>query len=1465
MFEEFQPTGNRGDQIRQVVALCAKMLESGAAFDADEVHSRFHQLMPDLKSELQELLVARARQGVAAELDDTRDRSTHASDGENQNAVDNRVARRASAGVRSFGDYEILNEINKGGMGVVYRARQVSLNRIVALKMIRAGEFADQEQIQRFYVEAEAAANLDHPNIVPLYEVGQNNGQHYFSMAYVDGQSLAEVLREQLPPQRTAAQYVQTASEAIHYAHELGVLHRDIKPGNVLIDTAGLVRVTDFGLAKRIGSDSDLTRESQVLGTPEYMSPEQAKGENDQLAPASDVYALGALLYALLTGRPPFRADNWMATLRQACEKEPVSPREINPAIDRDLETITLKCLEKEPTQRYQSAAALAAELGRFLRGEEIEARPLGRLAKTWRWSKRNPVVAALSLGIAVVMLVSTVISSLLAAWAVSEARTARRQSKLAEHRFAQAHELATAFIVDVDDDLRDLIGTTQVRKQIVEMGAAYLDRLAKDSGDDITLQRDRALGYEKLGDILGHPTRANLGDARGAFKLYQKSLLIRQHLASLPESSTQIERDLSSSYLKLGDIHRTLGDPHRANENYQKCHDIRQGLASRPDATAGDLAALADCMSARGLASEEKGQVKDAREYFEAALALRKKVAALHRRLAKHAEALFSSHLGLARFHILQGEFEDADEHLRHAESLAQRRADENPNSYPAKRATLLIQHGRGDYFFHLGENAQAASRYTVGLELAQDLAEEDRHSVQARRDLASAYSRVGDCRAKMGEPEAAEVEFRSALSIRADLARQHPDNAKLQRELSDAHTKVGEALLATTGGGQESHEQFQQALEALETRAAGAMPNAQQRSRIWFNIAEAHRALLENETPSEETSRHTREAVAAYQKALAFLNEGDVSMRGSDQSMTSLIRMRIASARDQLEAHTSAERSASPLFKRELPLDQASSELAGEAAQGTSSWSPGESAVRLGEVTALTNATDALVRVTAAIESSLAENDTHVVWLMDQSATLAPLRIMVHDQLDRLYEQVGLPGPVGGAQPRGDDTLLSSVVAFGKNATLRTEHPTSNVAQLKAAIAGIEVDVAGVENVFTTIALVTKMFRPESSAEQSDRESTPKLMIVVLSDEAGDDLQQLENAVALCRRHAVPVYVIGVPAPFGRRQAIAKWVDPDPRYDQSPQWGAMTMGPESLMLERLHLHFSAQDNVSDVIDSGFGPFALSRLCYQTGGGYFSVHPNRNTRRQVTRREISAYSAHFSRFFDPGLMRKYMPDYVSSEQYRRHLLLNKCREALVRSAAASMMSPLASPPTRFVRRSEASFVNSLSNAQKSAAVFEPRVARIAETLEIGEGDRSREELPRWQAGYDLAMGRVLAVQTRIRSYQLLLARARRGYEFRDRNNTLVLQPSDDGVADRSFDALAARARKYLRRVVEEHPGTPWAFLAQRELDGKLSWQWREDFVDLAPRGSPNGRPMPPNDAKRPLKRPPARRKPPRF
>jgi TolB-like protein/predicted Ser/Thr protein kinase len=310
-----------------------------------------------------------------------------------------------------LGDYELLEEVGRGGQGVVFRARQKSLNRIVALKVIGLGQWATKAHLKRFRLEAKAAASLDHPCIVPIYEVGERDGQCYFSMKFVEGGQLDEVVKQTPLSIRQAAELIAKVARTVHYAHEHGILHRDIKPGNILLDARGEPHLTDFGLARLVESESTVTRTVEVLGTPSYMAPEQAVGNNTKLTNATDVYGLGAVLYQLLTGHPPFAGGTTYETIKLLVETEPRSPRLWNPKVDRDLSTICLKCLEKNPTRRYSSALALAEDLERWLKHEPIQARRTGVVARGKKWLQRNPTATGMVvLSVALVAAVGVIV-----------------------------------------------------------------------------------------------------------------------------------------------------------------------------------------------------------------------------------------------------------------------------------------------------------------------------------------------------------------------------------------------------------------------------------------------------------------------------------------------------------------------------------------------------------------------------------------------------------------------------------------------------------------------------------------------------------------------------------------------------------------------------------------------------------------------------------------------------------------------------------------------------------------------------------------------------------------------------------------------------------------------------------------------------------------------------------------------
>ena len=346
--------------------------------------------------------------------------------------------------VQYFGDYELLEEIARGGMGIVFKARQVSLNRLVALKLISAGTLVTPDLVKRFKAEAEAAASLSHPNIVPIFEIGEHQGQHYFSMGLIEGPNLRSKISNSKSDHSNcpkAAEVVSKVARAVHYAHQRGVLHRDIKPSNILLDGSGEAHLTDFGLAKLVQKESTLTHTNAVMGTPAYMAPEQARGETKDVTTAVDVYGLGAVLYESLTGWPPFGGGTSLETIRQVLEHEPRRPSIFNPQVDRDLETICLKCLEKDPTRRYATAEALADDLDRWSRQEPIQARPTSTLERIQKWVLRRPAIAALS-ATASLLLVLLAIGSTIAAWRINSARGDLRRNLYASEMREAFHSL---------------------------------------------------------------------------------------------------------------------------------------------------------------------------------------------------------------------------------------------------------------------------------------------------------------------------------------------------------------------------------------------------------------------------------------------------------------------------------------------------------------------------------------------------------------------------------------------------------------------------------------------------------------------------------------------------------------------------------------------------------------------------------------------------------------------------------------------------------------------------------------------------------------------------------------------------------------------------------------------------------------------------------------------------------------
>ena len=498
-------------------------------------------------------------------------------------------------------------------------------------------------------------------------------------------------------------------------------------------------------------------------------------------------------------------------------------------------------------------------------------------------------------------------------------------------------------------------------------------------------------------------------------------------------------------------------------------------------------------------------------------------------------------------------------------------------------------------------------------------------------------------------------------------------------------------------------------------------------------------------------------------------------------------------------------------------------------------------------------TGASGAVDRLTVEIAAALEQRPTLICWVFDQSVSLAAQRKEIAARLGRVFDELGM----NKSEAHRPD-LLNIVFAYGKGMQQVTEKPTSEAADVVAAIENIVVDDSGVEMTFSAI-------RAAAERAKVVRAGTPRrnVMIVVFTDEVGNDQQLADQTAQMCRIQGMPVYVVGVPAPFGMREVKMKFVEFDPKYQGGEQWAVVDQGPETLYPEFVRIH---PREAEEPIDSGFGPFSLSKLCAETGGIYFAVHANRQTRGRVSDDAVAPMASRLRRFFDPNAMKNYRPDYVAAAKIEQMLASNKAKKALVEAARSSQVSPMDAPTMTFPREDDGALALLLAEAQKMAARIAPKIDALYGMLAAGAADREKIEEKRWQAGYDLAMGRLLALKIRTDAYNIMLAQAKTGMKFKNpKNDTWELKPSDDVSATGSqTDKLAKQCRAYLERVVKDHPGTPWAFLAAEELKTPLGYAWSETYTGVnKPKmgdGGGGGNPIPADDQARRLAPP----KPPR-
>ena len=716
---------------------------------------------------------------------------TTAPDDPNQTTDGNRAASDLPRGatVRYFGDYEIQKELGRGGMGVVYKARQVSLNRPVALKMVKAGVLADDAELRRFQNEAEAVALLDHAGVVPVYEVGEHRGQKYFSMKLVEGGNLAEQLDSLQANPRAAATLLAETAQAVHHAHMRGVLHRDLKPANILVDAEGHPHVTDFGLAKRIESDVEMTASGAILGTPAYMSPEQAAGRRGTITTATDVYGLGAILYALLTGKAPFGGDSLVDTLQAVKERPPESPRILNPNVPRDLETICLKCLEKDPRRRYTSAQAMADDLRCWLDSRPIAARRVGAAERAWLWCKRKPAVAALSAAVALAMVGGIAAVFAVQARANANLQTANKNLEISNNALKKEHERV---------EIRE--------RQAVEAMRRFGDSIANEP----VLKNSPALKDLR---------RRLLGEPIAFFRD------LRDQLQADAETRPESLRALASAAFQLGGLSHTIGDRAEATKRFNEALELLERLVHEHPSEEEYQRLLADALRGMGTAQFSKGLLRECGESIARAAGI---YADLIRRNPPQQESRAEYRRGLARCQVVLGLAEHqagrpvpALEWLRKARHEYEQLLPLSKVPSELRNEMVMCDQNAGGAEEVLGRFADALVDYRKGLSVADRLVQDNPNVAEYRLGLAQLHGNIGKILTATGKPAEAEAATEKSREIFESLVADFPSTIDHQSGLGGAYISLG-GLAARAGRMSEAKARLSKARPIFERMAA-------------------------------------------------------------------------------------------------------------------------------------------------------------------------------------------------------------------------------------------------------------------------------------------------------------------------------------------------------------------------------------------------------------------------------------------------------------------------------------------------------------------------------------------------------------------------------------------------------------------------------------------------------------------
>jgi serine/threonine protein kinase len=801
----------RERRLDEVIAAYLRALETGTRPNPEQWLAQF----PDLADELRDFFTDHAQlDDLFTPLRNPAPRSIP--DGSPLPTAPPVHSPLAPAQGQCVGDYELLEEIGRGGMGVVFKARQRSLNRLVALKCLLVGRMALPGELQRFRLETEAIAQLDQPNIVPIYDVGEAGGLPYFTMKLIEGGNLSQQIGTLKEDPRGAARLLATVARAVQHAHQHGILHRDLKPANILLERrtgcqpvqaqgqAGSLSyvpyVSDFGLAKRIaesssGGDGAITASGTAVGTPSYMAPEQALNAR-AVTTAADVYSLGAILYELLTGKPPFRKETPLETILDALGREPTPPRASCPALDRDLETICLKCLDKEPVQRYPTAGELADELDRFLAGLPIQARPAGTIERFRRWCRRHPALAGLSAALLFVAVGSFGVVTWLWREASAHSRRAETNFAAAERRRIEADEMAheahaavAEFCIRLSEErLSHVPGLQPLRKEMLQSGLKYYQRFLERRSGDPALRRECADTLFRIAAIT-----SAIGKRADALAEYRKALALYRDIARAEDRSVDVQTAVARTLCQLGNLHSDNGDLTAALRHYEEARELLDALRhAHPDdlEVQNERASVAISI---GNVYRSRGQLPEALKWYRQGLELRQKLVDRHPKEPSLQDRLALAALERGHLHGQLLQYGERLKWYRTARDLLEKLApnDNSPAVYQAHLALALMHLGAAE-----GMNRQRVTALRT-LERSQKILErlvrENPSVLLYQRDLASVHRHTGHIHRNSGRKAEAIASYERSRDLMKQVIALVPDVRDHQNDLAKCLFDLG------------------------------------------------------------------------------------------------------------------------------------------------------------------------------------------------------------------------------------------------------------------------------------------------------------------------------------------------------------------------------------------------------------------------------------------------------------------------------------------------------------------------------------------------------------------------------------------------------------------------------------------------------------------------------------------------